>query len=53
VPNGQPERQLAPNHCLNYIPDGTQTYTAQVRDSSGARWATVGDATGVGYLTFK
>lgn len=35
VPKAQPERQLAPNSCLNYIPDGTQTYTAKVRDSSG------------------
>ncbi len=103
VPNRQPERQLAPNHCLNYIPDGTQTYTAHVLDGNGApaagvtvTWtdsdpksakfrlrqnpcttndngvcsaelidrrprpgkvvtvmATAGDATGVGYLTFK
>jgi hypothetical protein len=30
VPKGSPERQLAPNSCLNYIPDGTQTYTAHV-----------------------
>ena len=36
VPKAQPERQLAPNSCLNYIPDGTQTYTAKVRDSSGS-----------------
>ncbi|HYO34143.1 MAG TPA: Ig-like domain-containing protein [Nocardioidaceae bacterium] len=35
VPKGQPERQLAPNSCLNYIPDGTQTYNARVRNSSG------------------
>ena len=35
VPNSQPERQLAPNSCLNYIPDGTQTYVAHVRTSSG------------------
>jgi Bacterial Ig-like domain (group 1) len=35
VPRGQPERQLASNSCLNYIPDGTQTYNATVRDSSG------------------
>ena len=35
VPKSQPERQLAPNSCLNYLPDGTQTYTAKVRDSSG------------------
>ena len=36
VPKSQPERQLAPNSCLNYVPDGTQTYTAKVRDSSGS-----------------
>jgi len=30
-----PPRQLAPNSCLNYIPDGTQTYTALVRDGQG------------------
>lgn len=36
VPSSQPERQLAPNSCLNYLPDGTQTYTAKVRDSSGS-----------------
>jgi hypothetical protein len=36
VPKSQPERQLAPNSCLNYLPDGTQTYTAKVRDSSGS-----------------
>ena len=30
VPKGSPERQLAPNSCLNYLPDGTQTYTAHV-----------------------
>ena len=35
VPRSQPERQLAPNSCLNYVPDGTQTYTALVRNSSG------------------
>jgi hypothetical protein len=35
VPHSQPERQLAPNHCLNYVPDGTQTYTAKVTDSNG------------------
>lgn len=35
VPQRQPERQLAPNHCLNYVPDGTQTYTAKVTDSYG------------------
>jgi hypothetical protein len=35
VPKSQPERQLAPNSCLNYIPDGTQTYVAHVRTSSG------------------
>jgi hypothetical protein len=35
VPKSQPERQLAPDSCLNYVPDGTQTYTALVRDSRG------------------
>jgi hypothetical protein len=35
VPRLQPERQLAPDHCLNYIPDGTQTYTATVTDNHG------------------
>ena len=35
VPRSQPERQLAPNSCLNYRPDGTQTYKARVRNSSG------------------
>jgi hypothetical protein len=30
VPKGSPERQLAPNSCMNYMPDGTQTYTAHV-----------------------
>ena len=35
VPKSQPERQLAPNSCLNYLPDGTQTYTARVTDSNG------------------
>ena len=35
VPKGQPERQLAPNSCLNYVPDGTQTYNAKVRNGSG------------------
>lgn len=46
VPKSQPERQLAPNHCMNYLPDGTQTYTARVRDGRGnpvarvwVRWA--------------
>lgn len=31
----QPERQLSPRDCLNYLPDGTQTYTARVTDSAG------------------
>lgn len=31
----QPERQLSPKDCLNYLPDGTQTYTAHVTDSAG------------------
>lgn len=35
VPRSQPERQLAPNHCMNYLPDGTQTYTARVRNGRG------------------
>jgi hypothetical protein len=35
VPRSQPERQLAANSCLNYVPDGTQTYTARVTDSNG------------------
>ena len=35
VPRSQPERQLAPNHCLNYLPDGTQTFNAKVTDSRG------------------
>ena len=35
VPKSQPERQLAPNSCMNYAPDGTQTFTAHVRTSSG------------------
>jgi hypothetical protein len=30
VPKGSPERQLAPNSCMNYLPDGTQTYTVHV-----------------------
>lgn len=30
VPKDNPDRQLAPNSCLNYLPDGTQTYTAHV-----------------------
>jgi hypothetical protein len=35
VPKSQPERQLAPDSCLNYIPDDTQTFTAKVRKSDG------------------
>ena len=35
VPKSQPQRQLAPNSCLNFIPDGTQTYSARVTDSNG------------------
>lgn len=35
VPKIQSERQLAPNHCLNYVPDGTQTFTAKVTNSKG------------------
>ena|SRR6476661_8105093 len=43
VPKSQPERQLAPDSCLNYVPDGTQTFTAKVRKSDGtaARGVTV------------
>ena len=33
VPNIESERQLAPNHCLNYLPDGTQTITAKGTNS--------------------
>jgi hypothetical protein len=36
VPQRQPERQLAPNSCANYLPDATQTFTAKVRTGSGA-----------------
>ncbi|MGA8980404.1 MAG: hypothetical protein WB473_14950 [Pedococcus sp.] len=35
VPPRQPERQLAPDSCLNYVPDGTQTFTARVRKADG------------------
>lgn len=35
VPKTQPERQLTPNSCLNYVPDGTQTYVARIRDANG------------------
>lgn len=35
VPKSQPERQLASNSCLNYIPDGTQTYVAFVQNLRG------------------
>lgn len=35
VPRRQAERQLAANHCMNYLPDGTQTYNATVTDSNG------------------
>jgi Bacterial Ig-like domain (group 1) len=35
VPQNQPERQLAPNWCLNYLPDETQTFTATVLDAGG------------------
>jgi hypothetical protein len=37
VPKSQPERQLAPNSCLNYLPDGTQTYVAHVTEE---QWPT-------------
>jgi hypothetical protein len=29
------KRQLAPNSCMNYVPDGTQTYEARVTDVDG------------------
>jgi hypothetical protein len=35
VPSHQQERQLAPNSCFNYLPDGTQTFTAKVTNGSG------------------
>ena len=35
VPKHQPQRQLAPDSCLNYVPDGTQTYTARVVTAAG------------------
>ena len=35
VPKTQPERQLAVNSCLNYLPDGTQTFKVKVTDGSG------------------
>ena len=35
VPARQAERQLASNWCLNYLPDGTQTFTAKVTTSGG------------------
>jgi hypothetical protein len=35
VPNSQKERQLARNSCLNYLHDGTQTYTAHVENGRG------------------
>ena len=41
VPARQPERQLAPDSCLNYLPDGTQTYTAKVRKGDGSAAAGV------------
>lgn len=41
VPSSQPERQLASNSCLNYLPDGTQTFVAHVRDGSGSPVARV------------
>lgn len=46
VPRAQPERQLASNSCLNYLPDGTQTFVADVTNGTGqpvqgvtVRWA--------------
>jgi hypothetical protein len=41
VPQSQPERQLAPDSCLNYFPDGTQSFTAKVRKSDGTAAAGV------------
>jgi hypothetical protein len=41
VPKSQPERQIAPDWCLNYLPDGTQTYTAKVRKADGSAAAGV------------
>lgn len=41
VPKLHPERQLAPNSCLNSVRDGTQTYVAHVKDASGAAVAGV------------
>jgi hypothetical protein len=35
VPKSQPQRQLAPNSCLNFLPDGTQTFAVRVTDSNG------------------
>lgn len=35
VPKSQPQRQLAPNSCLNFVPDGTQTFAVRVTDSNG------------------
>lgn len=35
VPDSQPERQLAEHRCMNYLPDGTQTYNVRVRDGNG------------------
>ncbi|MDX6309684.1 MAG: hypothetical protein QOI06_2730 [Nocardioidaceae bacterium] len=35
VPKTSPQRQLAPNWCLNYLPDETQTYTAHVKNGDG------------------
>ena len=35
VPKSQPQRQLARNWCLNYRPDGTQTFVVHVRDRRG------------------
>ena len=35
VPKAEPDRQLASNSCLNYLPDGTQTFVAHVTNTSG------------------
>jgi Bacterial Ig-like domain (group 1) len=34
-PPNQQQRQLAANSCLNYLPDGTQTFIARVKNSNG------------------
>lgn len=57
VPRLQPERQLAPNHCLNYVPDGTQTFTAKVTDSNGRAvsgvWVTWSDNSSSAHFRYR